>query len=154
MEEARTTNTSEKMANSSEKASAEVKSGENSSGGSKIPLIIAAVLIVLAGLTALFIWLGPETTGMIRDIMLIVFALESVVTVAAVTVLCINTAKLVIFLKYEVEPILNTTGKTVKKFSGTVSFLCENAVEPTVETVSTISGVMNAANSVLSIFKR
>lgn len=125
---------------------------ENS--GSKIPLIIAAVLLVLAGLVFLFIRLGSETTGMIRDVMLVIFALESIVTAAAVVILCINTAKLMNFLKYEVQPILKTTNKTVRKVSGTVSFLCDNAVEPTMETVSTLSGVKNAANGFLSLFKR
>ena len=86
--------------------------------------------------------------------MLVIFVLESVVTVTAVTVLCINTAKLMNFLKYEVEPILNTTGKTVKKFSGTVSFLCEDAVEPVVSAASTISGIKSAANTIVSLFKR
>ena len=139
--------------NASEKTSVEVTNDEKS-GGSKLPLIIIIVLLVLAALIWLFIWLGPETTGMIRDIMLIIFALESVITVAAITVLCVNTAKLVNFLKYQVEPILSTTGKTVKKLSGTVSFLCDNAVEPTLEAASTLSGIKNAANGILSIFKK
>ena len=132
--------------------SAEVKT-ENKSG-SKIPLIIAAVILVLAGLVYLFIRLSSETTGKIRDITLIIFALESVVTTAAVVVLCVQLAKLMNFLKYDISPILDTTSKTVKKFSGTVSFLCDSAVEPTVKAVSTISGVINAANSVLSVFKK
>lgn len=153
MEEEKVTSAAENMVNTEAKASGAVQTGENSAN-SKIPLIIAAVLIILAGLTALFIWLGPETTGMIRDIMLVIFVLESVVTVTAVTVLCINTAKLMNFLKYEVEPILNTTGKTVKKFSGTVSFLCEDAVEPVVSAASTISGIKSAANTIVSLFKR
>lgn len=153
MEEEKVTSAAENMVNTEAKASGAVQAGETSAN-SKIPLIIAAVLIILAGLTALFIWLGPETTGMIRDIMLVIFVLESVVTVTAVTVLCINTAKLMNFLKYEVEPILNTTGKTVKKFSGTVSFLCEDAVEPVVSAASTISGIKSAANTIVSLFKR
>ena len=99
--------------------SAEVKT-ENKSG-SKIPLIIAAVILVLAGLVYLFIRLSSETTGKIRDITLIIFALESVVTTAAIVVLCVQLAKLVNFLKYDISPILDTTSKTVKKFSGTVS---------------------------------
>lgn len=153
MEEEKVTSAAENTVNTEAKTSGAVQTGETSAN-SKIPLIIAAVLIILAGLTALFIWLGPETTGMIRDIMLVIFVLESVVTVTAVTVLCINTAKLMNFLKYEVEPILNTTGKTVKKFSGTVSFLCEDAVEPVVSAASTISGIKSAANTIVSLFKR
>lgn len=132
---------------------AERKNAGNNSN-TKVILIIAAVILVLAGLVYLFIRLGPETTGSVRDIMLIIYVLESVITVTAITVLCINIAKLVNFLKYEIKPILSTTGKTVKKISGTVSFLCDDAVEPVVDTVSTISGIKNAANTFVSLFKK
>ena len=119
-----------------------------------LPLIIFAVVLVLAGLIFLFIRLGPETTSTIRDISLIIFVLESIITIAALAVLCIQAARLVNFLKYEIAPILKTIEKTVRKISGTVSFLSENAVEPTVNAASTVSGIMNAANSVLSLFKK
>ena len=127
---------------------------EQKGSGVNLPLIAAAIVLVLAGLIYLFIRLSPETTGKIRDISLIIYVLESVVTVTALVVLIIQAARLVNFLKYEVAPILKTTDKTVKKISGTVSFLSENAVEPVVNTASTVSGFMNAANTVLSFFKK
>ena len=138
-------------------AEAPKTAGENSekkASGVNIPLIIAAIVLVLAGLIYLFIRLSPETTGKIRDISLIIYVLESVVTVTALVVLIIQTARLINFLKYEVAPILKTTDKTVRKISGTVSFLSENAVEPVIDTASSVSGFMNAANTVLSFFKR
>ena len=130
---------------------AETKNNEKSEVN--IPLIIAVIVLVLAGLIYLFIRLGPETTGTIRDITLIVYVLESAVTVTALVVLCIQLARLVNFLKYEIAPILKTTEKTVKKISGTVSFLSENAVEPIVDAASTVSGIKNAASGFLSLFK-
>ena len=136
----------------------EVKKETSAQGGNdffaKLPLIGAISVLVIAGLVFLFVKLGPEVTGQVRDISLIVFALESIVTVTALVVLVVQTARLVNFLKHEVAPILTTTQKTAKKFSGTVSFLCENAVEPTVKAASTMSGVKSAASGVLSIFKR
>lgn len=128
--------------------------GSGKSSSTRIVLIIAAVVLVLAALVYLFIRLGPETTGDVRDIMVIIFALESVVTAAAFVVLCIQLVKLVVFLKNDIQPILSTTTKTVKKVSGTVSFLCDNAVEPTVNAASTISGIKNAANGIVSVFRK
>ena len=127
---------------------------EETGSGINIPLIIGIVILILAGLIFLFIKLGPETTGNIRDISLIIYALGSIVTTAALVVLVVQAAKLVNFLKYEISPILNTTDKTVKKLSGTVSFLCENAVEPTVKAASTISGIIDTASGIFSIFKK
>lgn len=130
-------------------------SSENTEkSNSKIPLIAAAIILVLAALVYLFIRLSPETTGLIRDIMIVLFVLESIVTVVALVVLIIQIANLLSFLKYEVSPILSTTKKTIKKFSGTVSFLCDNAVEPTVNAASTLSGIKNAADGILALFKK
>ena len=136
-----------------EKTSAEIKT-ETKKSENKIPLIIAAVCVVLAGLIWLFVRLDAETTGRIRDTMLVIYVLESIVSLTALVVLIVQITKLVNFLKYELHPILDNSQKTVKKFSGTVSFLCENAVEPTINAASTVSGIKNAANSVLSIFKK
>ena len=73
---------------------------EKKGSGVNIPLIIAAVVLVLAGLIYLFICLSPETTAKIRDVSLIIYVLESVVTVAALVVLIIQAARLINFLKY------------------------------------------------------
>ncbi len=146
----------ETVSSDSAAGSAEAKTAkkEEKASGSKIPLIIAGIILVLAALVFLFIKLSPETIGRIRDITLIIYALASIVTIAALVVFVIQAARFVNFLKYEISPILHTTDKTVKKLSGTVSFLCENAVEPTVKAASTLSGVKSTANSILSIFKK
>ena len=152
----------EEQTKQTEPVVSEVKNEMNSNGqkseekksSSNIPLIIIAVVLVLAGLIYLFIRLTPETTGKIRDITLIITALGTIVTITSLVVLVVQLAKLVNFLKYELSPIITTTDKTVKKFSGTVSFLCDNAVEPTVKAASTLSGIKNAASGVLSLFKK
>lgn len=128
--------------------------GEKNGSKSKIILIIAAVVLVLAGLIYLFIRLGPETTGQIRDVTLVITALEGIVTTAAFVILCIQAARLVNFLKYEISPILETADKTAKKLYGTASFLSDQAVEPAMKAASTVSGIKSAADTVLSVFKK
>ena len=128
--------------------------GEKNSSESKLILIIAIIILALGGLIYLFIRLGSNVTGQIRDISLIITALELVITTAAFVVLCVQTAKLVNFLKYEISPILKTTEKTAKKLYGTASFLSDAAVEPTIEAASTFSGIKRAADTILSVFKK
>ncbi len=142
--------TSERITAAEQKPVKTAESGSNS----KIPLIIAAAVMIFAGLVCLFILLNTETTEKIRDISVILFVVESVITTAAIVVLAVQLARLLNFLKYELSPILKTTQKTAKKFSGTVSFLCDSAVEPTVKAASTISGIRSAADGVLSLFKK
>ena len=79
----------------SPKTAAENK--EQKGSGVNLPLIAAAIVLVLAGLIYLFIRLSPETTGKIRDISLIIYVLESVVTVTALVVLIIQAARLINF---------------------------------------------------------
>ncbi len=130
-----------------------VAQNETNSNDSKIIWIIVGIILVLAGLIYLFIRLGPEVTGQIRDVTLIITALEFIITTTAFVVLCVQAAKLVNFLKYEISPILKTTEKTAKKLYGTASFLSDAAVEPTIEAASTVSGIRKAADTILSIFK-
>lgn len=130
-----------------------VTQNETNSNDSKIIWIIIGIILVLAGLIYLFIRLGPEVTGQIRDVTLIITALEFIITTTAFVVLCVQAAKLVNFLKYEISPILKTTEKTAKKLYGTASFLSDAAVEPTIEAASTVSGIKKAADTILSIFK-
>ncbi len=121
---------------------------------SKLPLIITLSVLVIAGLIFLFCKLPAATTGLIRDIALIIFVIESIVALIAFVVMSTRLAQLFNFLKYELKPILNNTQKTVKRFSGTVSFLCDNAVEPTITAAAKVSGFQNAVNGVLGIFKK
>ncbi len=121
---------------------------------SKLPLIITLSVIVLAGLIFLFCKLPAATTGLIRDIALIVLVIESIVALIAFVVMSTRLAQLFNFLKYELKPILDNTQKTVKRFSGTVSFLCDNAVEPTITAAAKVSGFQSAVNGVLGIFKK
>ncbi len=121
---------------------------------SKLPLIIIVSLLVMGGLIFLFCKLPAATTGLIRDIALIIFVLESIVSLIAFVVMVTQLSQLFNFLKYELTPIIDNTQKTVRRFSGTVSFLCDNAVEPTIEAAAKVSGVQNAINGVLGIFKK
>ena len=71
MAEEKTENTMTPEQTSAEKGTNSKKSNN------KIPLIIAAVCLVLAGLIWLFVWLDAETTGRIRDTMLVIYVIET-----------------------------------------------------------------------------
>ncbi|HEY3474523.1 MAG TPA: hypothetical protein VGK56_07920, partial [Anaerolineales bacterium] len=78
--------------------------------------------------------LQPGTpTDRIRDVFIIVVALESLVIGIALIILIVQLASLINLLQNEVRPILNTTSETVNNLRGTVEFLGENAVEPVIK---------------------
>lgn len=109
-------------------------------------IIIAVVvggIIILAGLIlAIVVLMQPTTpTDRIRDVFIIVVALESLVIGAALIILIIQLASLINLLQNEIRPILTTTSETVNNLRGTVEFLGENVVEPVIKLNGYLAGM-------------
>ena len=101
----------------------------------------AVVALALLGL-AIFFLLQPATpTDRIRDIFIIVVALESLVIGVALIVLIVQLASLINLLQNEVRPILKATSDTVNNLRGTAEFLGENVVEPVVQLNGYLAGL-------------
>jgi hypothetical protein len=108
-----------------------------------ITSIIAGIVFVLVILAvAIFFLMQPATpTDKIRDVFIIVVALESLVIGVALIVLVVQLASLINLLQNEVRPILHATSETVNTLRGTVEFLGENVVEPVVKLNGYLAGL-------------
>jgi len=110
-------------------------------------IIGAIVLLILLGL-AIFFLLQPATpTDKIRDVFIIIVALESLVIGVAVIILVIQLASLINLLQNEVRPILAATNETVNNLRGTAEFLGENVVEPVIK----LNGYLAGMNRVIEL---
>jgi heme/copper-type cytochrome/quinol oxidase subunit 2 len=106
-----------------------------------IIIISVVVLLILLGL-AIFFLLQPTTpTDRIRDVFIIVVALESLVIGVALIILIVQLASLINLLQNEVRPILKSTSDTVNTLRGTVEFLGENMVEPVIKLNGYLAGM-------------
>jgi hypothetical protein len=105
--------------------------------------VIAGVVIFLALLiVAIVALMQPNTpTDKIRDVFIIVVALETLVIGVALIVLIIQLASLINLLQNEVRPILNSTSETVNTLRGTVEFLGEEVIEPVMKLSSYLAGL-------------
>jgi len=108
--------------------------------------VIAFVVLILALLiTAIYFLMRPETSaenvGRIRDVFIIVVALESLIIGVALIVLIVQLASLINLLNNEVRPILNATTEAVNTLRGTAEFLGENVVEPVIKLNSYLAGL-------------
>ena len=104
-------------------------------------IIGVVVLIILLGV-AIFFLLQPTTpTDRIRDVFIIVVALESLVIGVALIILIVQLASLITLLQNEVRPILNATNETVNHLRGTAEFLGENVVEPVIKLNGYLAGM-------------
>jgi hypothetical protein len=104
--------------------------------------IAVAVLIVALLGVAIYFLLQPDTpTDKIRDVFIIVVALETLVIGVALIVLIIQLASLINLIQNEIRPILNATNETVNTLRGTAEFLGENVVEPVIKLNGYLAGL-------------
>ena len=116
-------------------------------------VIGVVVLVVLLGI-AIFFLLQPATpTDKIRDVFIIIVALESLIIGVAVIVLIVQLASLINLLQNEVRPILTATNETVNNLRGTAEFLGENVVEPVIKLNGYLAG-MNRVIELMGIKKK
>ena len=110
--------------------------------------IIGIVLVLILLGLAIFFLLQPTTpTDRIRDVFIIVVALESLVIGVALIILIIQLASLINLLQNEVRPILTATNETVNTLRGTAEFLGENMVEPVIK----LNGYLAGMNRVIEL---
>jgi len=101
----------------------------------------AVILLVLLGVAIYFLLQPATPTDKIRDIFIIIVALESLVIGVALIILVVQLASLINLLQNEVKPILKATNETVNNLRGTAEFLGENVVEPVIKLNGYLAGL-------------
>ena len=111
---------------------------------------IVILVIVILGLlvTGLVFLINPNLTTIdvvdrVRDIFIILMALESLLIGLVLIVLIVQIARLTNLLDNELKPILNSTNETISNLRGTTKFLSDNLVEPVIK-----------LNEILAVFQR
>lgn len=130
-------------------ASGGLGSGSAGRGPSTAVMVFVAILVILlfVGFVALAIWLAATqapTVAAVRDILIIVLALESCIFGVVIMLLLIMVMRLVNMLEFEIKPILEKTNETVSTLQGTTTFVSQNVVKPAIRTTAQIAGVRQA----------
>lgn len=105
--------------------------------------VIAAILIVgllIWGIVALASNYSPELEA-VRDIFIIVLALESCLFGVVLVIMLLMIVRLVNMLEFEIKPILEKTNETVGMVRGTTTFVSQNVVTPVTKATSFAAGV-------------
>ena len=106
-----------------------------------IAIIGAVIVLALLGLAIFYLLQPTSPTDRIRDVFIIVVALESLVIGVALIILIVQLASLINLLQNEVRPILSATNETVNHLRGTAEFLGENVVEPVIKLNGYLAGM-------------
>ncbi len=99
-----------------------------------VGVVIGLILLIFVIGLVLALFTDAEQTAarvqIIRDIFLIILALQGILIVIALAVLILQIARLVNLLQNEIMPILRNTQDTVNTAKGTVEFVGKNVAEP------------------------
>ncbi len=85
-----------------------------------------------------------DVIATIRDVSLILLALESIIIGVILVILILEIRSLAKMLKNEVQPILKSADETARTVRGTTTFVSENFVTPMVRVSSFTTGVVHA----------
>jgi len=112
---------------------------------------ILVVVVVLLAVMCYFLFISPGPTAIIRDISIIVLALESIVMLLLLIVVIGMLWWLIQTLERKITPILDSTHETVNTVSdtvntvrGTATFVSDTVVSPIIAVSSYVHGVKSA----------
>lgn len=117
-----------------------------------IVLVVLLLLVIIS--VGIYALAQPTTdTARVRDIFIILMAIESLIIGFALVILMIQLARLINLIQNEVKPILNSTQDTLGHLRGTTVFLSENLVEPVIKLNEYMAGVSQLLQ-VIGLVKR
>lgn len=114
--------------------------------GLVIAIIVAVLLLATLVVGIVFLAKDPAAASNVRDIFIILIALQMFVIGVALIVLIVQLAMLTNLLQNEVKPILTSTTDTVNTLRGTVRFLSDNISEPVIKLNETLASLKKLSN--------
>jgi hypothetical protein len=109
----------------------------------------------LVGAVLIAIFANPDDAsnwvGMIRDIFIIVLAMEGMLMGIALIVLVLQVAALLNLLQHEIQPIVDNAQETMTTVRGTTQFVSQNVVEPVIKLGAYTAGVSALLRQALGI---
>lgn len=88
-----------------------------------------------------------SVTALIRDIAIIILAIESIVIGILLALLLWQVRNLVLLLKTEVRPVIESTQETADSVRTTTKFVSQHIVKPGVDALSVAAGIKQAART-------
>lgn len=118
-------------------------------------VIVGIFLIGLVAALLVAIFADPDDAanwvGIIRDIFIIVLAMEGMLMGIALIVLVVQLAALINLLQNEVQPIVDNATETVTTVRGTAQFMSQNLVEPVIKASAMAAGVGGLVREVIGL---
>jgi hypothetical protein len=89
--------------------------------------------------------MSPVWIQTVRDVAIVLLALESILIGAMILVLVFQIKKLITILEEEIKPLLISLNETMGTVRGTTHFVSESIVSPTIQALSYGAALKQAA---------
>lgn len=111
---------------------AEEKKGSRT--GRTIGIVLAVVLVVAIVVASIYGLVSyPSITARLRDVSIIVLALVTIIIGLSLVVLMFQLQSLIVLLRDEIKPILDSANETASTVRGTTTFVSDAVVTPLIE---------------------
>jgi amino acid transporter len=104
-------------------------------------VLIGIVVVVIIGLMLYGLATHPILTSILRDISIIALALVTLIIGLFLIILIFQLQSLIVLLRDEVRPILDSANETANTVRGTTTFVSDTVVTPMIHVVSLFAGV-------------
>jgi hypothetical protein len=129
--------------------------GPQLSTGAKIGIGIGVVLAFIIVLVVLaFMLNNPATTESLRDIAIIVLALQTQVILIMLGILIYQLVVLIQMLRDDVKPMMESTQETLNTVKGTAVFVSERVTKPAISASSYFTGIGRSLGVLFSLRPR
>jgi len=98
-------------------------------------------IVLLVGSFILLLNAPPQNVELLRDILIIYMALQSMLVGFVLIILIIQLARLTNLLQNEIKPILTSLDVTTSTLRGTTTFLSDSLTEPVIKMNEYMAGI-------------
>lgn len=107
---------------------------------------VIAGVVFLTTLIVIFLVTHPVVAGSVRDVFIILLAIQVFVLDVLILVMLWQILKLLDYLIRELVPVINSLQETVGTVRGTTTFMSDNVVTPTIEVASKVAGIRRSVS--------
>jgi hypothetical protein len=119
--------------------------------GIGVGILVALVILVLV---IILLLQNPRTTATIRDLFIIVLALETFVIGTLLVILVYQLVALIRMLRRDLKPMIESTQETLNTVKGTTTFVSQRVTKPAIAASSYATGIGRSLGVLIKLLPR
>ncbi len=129
--------------------------GKGLSTAAKIGIGVGILIgLLVLGVVLYYLLDNPSTTETIRDLFIIVLALESLIIGLLLVILIYQLVVLIRMLRDDLKPMIESTQETLNTVKGTATFVSQRMTKPAIAASSYVTGIGRSIGVLIQMLPR